>query len=61
MNTRNQTIALVALALVALVALLLGGVLALDDKSVPEFIVAAGAGAVGGIAGVATSSRSTDG
>lgn len=58
-NDRNVTIALIALALVALTVVIGGVALALNDKALPGELIAIGSGAAGAIAGVVAIRKTT--
>lgn len=52
MNAREQLVAVVALAIVVVFAIAGAIYLTADSKTVPDFLVAAGAGGLGALAGI---------
>lgn len=54
MNSRTLVIALIALSVVALTVIVGGIILALNDTTMPEFLVAIGGTSVGALAGIVT-------
>lgn len=58
MDKSEQRIALIALSIIALACIVGGIILAVQSKTIPEFLVGTGGVAVGGIAGIATSGKS---